>query len=316
MDSSIERHASYGGAGWRERSASHLDDVRGGRLWRRCGFGSETERLREVLISWPGDTLARIDDPSAELMLERVELDAIRAQTEGLRALYESLGVEVHLSRPEQAPPPNFLFMRDLFFMTGEGAVVARPAAPQRAGEARFAAEALARIGVPIVATVRGRGLFEGADALWVDTKTVLVGVGRRTNDAALRQISSILADVGVETEAIPLPQGVQHLLGVVNFVAEDLAVVRASKAPGELHTFLEGRGIEALLLAPSHEVDRLGAMNFVTIAAHAIVMPADCPETRAIYRNHGIECHEVDVSEYLKAAGGPGCLTGILRRG
>jgi N-dimethylarginine dimethylaminohydrolase len=43
--------------------------------------------------------------------------------------------------------------------------------------------------------------------------------------------------------------------------------------------------------------------------------MPARCPRTRAIYEAHGIECFEVDVSEYIKAAGALGCLTGILRR-
>ena len=316
MRTPIDNHPSYGGPGWRSRPERHSDDVARGELWRPCGFDSETARLREVLISWPSDALTAIDDPAEELMLEAIDLPAIRRQTESIAALYESLGVVVHIARPATPPPPNYLFMRDLFFMTTEGAVVARPAAPQRAREPRFAAEALARIGIPIVATIRGAGLFEGADALWFNAKNVLIGVARRTNNEATRQLSPILDEIGARLTAIPLPNGVQHLLGVVNFLAGDLAAVRSAKAPSELHTFLDEHGVEQVSLEPSDEVDRLGAMNFVTIAPREIVMPTACPRTREIYQRYGIECHEVDVSEYLKAAGGPGCLTGILRRG
>ncbi len=316
MRTPIDNHPSYGGPGWRSRPERHADDVAKGELWRSCGFASETARLREVLISRPSDTLAAIDAPAQELMLEAIDLRAIRRQARSLAALYESLGVTVHIASPDSPPPPNFLFMRDLFFMTPEGAVVARPAAPQRAREARFAADALARIGIPIVATIRGAGLFEGADALWFNARNVLIGVARRTNGEASRQLSHILDDLGVRVTSIPLPKGVQHLLGVVNFLASDLAALRSAKAPAELHTFLDDHGVEQIPLQPDDEVDRKGAMNFVTVAPRELVMPTACPRTRAIYESYGIECHQVDVSEYLKGAGGPGCLTGILRRG
>ena len=55
--------------------------------------------------------------------------------------------------------------------------------------------------------------------------------------------------------------------------------------------------------------------MNFVTLAPGRIVMPARCPRTTAVYEAHDVECHAVEVSEYIKAAGALGCLTGILSR-
>jgi arginine deiminase len=43
--------------------------------------------------------------------------------------------------------------------------------------------------------------------------------------------------------------------------------------------------------------------------------MPAGNPVTQALYQEAGISCHTVEVDELLKAAGGIGCLTGILER-
>jgi N-dimethylarginine dimethylaminohydrolase len=56
--------------------------------------------------------------------------------------------------------------------------------------------------------------------------------------------------------------------------------------------------------------------MNFVTLAPRHLLMPAGCPRTRARYEARGIRVEEVDVSEYLLAAGGIGCATGVLARG
>jgi len=43
--------------------------------------------------------------------------------------------------------------------------------------------------------------------------------------------------------------------------------------------------------------------------------MPAGCPRTRPVYQAAGIECVEVEIGELRKAAGGMGCLTGVLSR-
>jgi arginine deiminase len=43
--------------------------------------------------------------------------------------------------------------------------------------------------------------------------------------------------------------------------------------------------------------------------------MPDGNPITEAFYRSVGINCQTVEVDELLKAAGGIGCLTGVLER-
>ena len=308
--------ATYGGPGWRPRSRPHHEELDGS-TWSACGLSSEVGPLRQVVLAWPGSELELKEPPDRWLMLRRPDLPRLQAQCEALAAAYERHGVRVHIARPDRPPRPNHIFQRDLFFMTPEGAGLGRPAAQQRAGEERVVAETLARLGVPILRTLRGCATFEGADALWLDDRTVLVGVGLRTNQAAFEVLASVLAEVGAVAVPVPMPSsGIQHLLGVVNFVDRDLAALRPAISLPGLRERLEAAGVQAIELRESDEVRSRGALNFVTLEPRKLLMPADCPRTRARYEAEGIEVHEADVSEYLAAAGGIGCATGILERG
>lgn len=311
----VERRATNGGDGFLPRDGTHLLDVQRGVVWSICGVTSEVAPLREVLLAWPGDELKFDDPPDRWLMLEKIDVKAIRKEAQAIEKYYTSNGVKVHRYEPPTAPPPNLIFMRDLFFMTKEGAILARMGAQQRAGEERFAAHALATIGVPILGVPRADATFEGADALWLDARTVLVGLGRRTNSSALRQLRPLLREIGADVQAIPMPRGVQHLLGMVNFVDRDLAVVYKDKAPPALQRVLTTRGVRVVELEKSDELVRGRAINFVTMAPRHIVMPAGCPNTKARLEAEGIRCDELRVDQYLRAAGGLGCLTGIIRR-
>ncbi len=307
--------ATHGGSGWLPRNGDLRTELAAGQLWHRCGYNSEWGVLREVLLSWPGEELNYSEPPNRQLMHARPDLEELRRQARNLAQFYEGQGVTVHFARPSLLPPPNFLFMRDLFWATPEGVVLARPAAAQRAGEERFAQEALAQLGAPVILHPRGIATFEGADALWLNPQTVLLGIGVRSNRAAMAQLTPLVNELGAELIAVPLPSGVQHLLGVVNFVAAELAVVHGGQADGQLLSLLAAKGIETIVLAPDEEVTAKLGMNFVTLAPRRIVMPAGCPGIKNRLGAAGIACAEIEVGEYLKAAGGLACLTGILRR-
>lgn len=309
-----DRCASLGGEGWQGRFRSHADELANGQIWARCGQSSEVGRLRAVLLAWPGDELDIRGSPRDHLMREPVNLARIREQASDIANAYRRCGVEVHWDAASRGCPPNYIFMRDLFFMTPEGAIVARMASAQRAGEERHAALALARLGVPIVATALSNALFEGADALWLGPREVVVGVGRRTNTAGFALLSQTLERLGITAQAVPAAPEVQHLLGCLNFVDRDLVTTLVPVVP-ELRALLAARGIRCIELAPTPEVAERRAMNFVCTSPRTVLMPARCPDTRALLESHGISCHEVEISEYLAAAGGLGCLTGILWR-
>lgn len=311
-----ELSATYGGAGWRSRADSLAEELHRGKIWRRCGVSSEWEVLREVVLHWPGEELNFSGPPDQQLMLARPDLDQLRRQTEGLIKIYEREGIAVQLSRLSELPPPNFLFQRDLFWATPQGVVLARPAARQRAGEERFMAQLLAELAAPVIFHPHGHATFEGADALWLDPATVLIGSGVRTNREAVAQLRGLLAGMGVELLEAPLPPGAQHLLGVINFVDADLAVVNGGRVTAAISELLTARGIRQIVLEPEAELTTGLGMNFVTLAPRHLLMPAGCPGIRARFLSEGVEVLEAEVGEYRKAAGGIACLTGILRRG
>ena len=301
------------GPGWRPRAASHAEEIVRGHPWAPFSVRSGVSRLRAVLLTWPGEELAFPDEPADWLMASRPDLGLMRRQAEEIAAFYEAHGASVHWIRPRAPAPPNLVFACDLAFMTPEGAVLSRMAAQQRAGEERLAALALAEAGVPILATPRGNATLEGADAMWVRPDLVLVGLGNRTNEEGFRTLGRVLADQGVRCVGVTLPRSVQHLLGSVNPLDDGLAV--AYDATPSMRAALAEAGVRTLDFVDTAEVVTGRALNFVTLAPREIVMPAGNPVTRRRLEAEGVRCHELDVSEYIRAEGALGCLTGILSR-
>lgn len=315
--------AAYQGRGWRPRRRSHGEELPGGGVWRAANVSSEWEPLEEVMLHIPPPDTPPPPDVNAVQHLASIDFHRLAQELEALAACYRRLGVEVHslTARPPlpgrpAAPLYNLVFVRDLFAMAPEGAVVARVASEVRAGEERHAAAALAAIGVPILRTVSGSGTFEGADALWLRGDLLVVGVGQRTNLEGFEQLRDCVQAQGRSCVSVPVPAGVQHLMGVVQAVDRDLAVVRRELLPLALLELLADLGFHLLELEEDEEVRAFQAMNFVTVAPRCVVMAADCPHTAATLRKAGVEvAAEVAVAELRKGAGGIGCATGIVRR-
>lgn len=311
------------GRGWRGRARTHADEVAAGAVWANYRVRSAYARLRAVMLAWPDADLAFAGDPSDWLMNARPDLARMQAEAVGLAEAYRAAGVEVRWIRGPgtasrvacPAPvPPNLVFACDLFFMTPEGAVLARMAAEPRAGEERIVAVALAEAGVPILATPRGDATFEGADAMWVSDDRVAVAVGRRTNRAGFDAVARVLADQGVACEAVEIPPTVQHLLGSVNRIDEDLAAAWGTSP--SMRAVLARAGVRLLAFDGDDEVVGARALNFVTLGPREVLMPAGAPRTRARLEAEGVVVHERPIGEYLRAAGGIGCATGVLARG
>ena len=306
--------SAYGGDDWSGRVASHRDEI--GSLWAPCGIDSEWGQLRSVIVHRPGAELdVSLEDPDAVQMLAPVDLGKARAQHDAMVAAYRAEGVTVHQVDPADTPTPNQMFCADLVFLTPEGAIMARPASTVRAGEERQVARRLADIGVPIVRTLRGNASFEGADAMWLDPGTVMVGKGLRTNAEAVRQIADALHEMGVETLDADLPFGTMHFMGLLRIVDKDLAVCWWRRTPFAAVHALQERGCEIVWLPEGDDMDLNRGFNFVTLGPRKILMVSGYPAVQETLEGAGIECVTVDCSELVKAAGAIGCLTAILER-
>jgi N-dimethylarginine dimethylaminohydrolase len=305
--------AAYGGAGWSPRTTSLRQEI--GRLWKPCGITAEWSPLKAVLLHRPGQELEASADPDQVQMLAPLDAERARRQHDALAQAYRDAGVAVYYVEPAETLTPNLMFVADLMFMTPEGAILARPASTVRAGEERLVARRLAELGIPILRSVRGTGTFEGADAAWINPQTVMLARGLRTNAEGAAQVTSLLHEMEIEVVPVGLSYGSMHLMGQVRFADRDLAIVKPGSVPFAAVEALRARGFIVLFLPDEDEVVRSSALNYVTLGPREILMAAGNPITQAFYESAGITCHTVQVDELIKAAGGIGCMTGILER-
>jgi N-dimethylarginine dimethylaminohydrolase len=284
--------------------------------WGDWGVWSEVSALKSVLMRRPGPEIEQMTDPHFWRWLEAMDPEKARAQHDALAQLYRDHGVDVFYVENMRADRPNAMFMRDSVFMTPEGAILARHAIDVRRGEERFVAETLGKLGVPILKTVHGSGIFEGACAMWVDRQTVIIGTGVRANAEGARQVEETLRTIGV-TDFIhfPIPYGHAHVDGLFNFIDHDLAMMFPWQTPYDLWEQLHEKGIEIIEAPSISEVrDRL-ALNFVAIGPRKLVVPHDVPHTIRLLEKHDVEVIPVDITELRKGWGALHCMTAFLKR-
>jgi N-dimethylarginine dimethylaminohydrolase len=276
---------------------------------------TEWSPLKAVLLHKPGSELEGVSDPDTVQMLAPLDIQRAQAQHDLLAQTFEASGTHVHYVQPEAAAFPNLMFVADLLFMTPEGAILGRPASTVRAGEERWVARRLGEIGIPILRTVRGTGTFEGADAMWIDPHAALLATGLRTNLEGADQVRSTLVEMGVEVISVGLPYGAMHLMGTLRLLDRDLAVAWPGRVPYAAVEALRMRGYTVRFAPDEPELKQGMALNVVTLGPRQVMMPAGNPATETFFEATGTVCQCVPVDELVKAAGGIGCLTGVLWR-
>lgn len=302
------------GERWFPDPATFAEDLP--RSWGDWGVASEVDELKAVLMRRPGEEVDAFDYHRARFMAP-ADAGKMRAEHDRLTALYREHGVAVHYIEEQRADRPNALFCRDLVFMTPEGAIVARPAMRVRRGEERYAARALASLGVPIIKTINGDGTFEGAMGMWVDRQTVILATGARTNRSGFDQVAGELSRMGVtQIVHMPIPYGHAHIDGLLNFAARDVVMIHAPQVPYDVVDVLNHKGFKILEAPSQTEAKQNLAINFVALRPGLVVQHDGNPRTRAVLEAAGIEVLPVEVTEILKGAGGVHCMTAFLKRG
>jgi N-dimethylarginine dimethylaminohydrolase len=286
------------------------------------GVRSEYGRLRQVLLYRPGPEIGGHPEPATIQHLVAIDHAALMREFDAVVAAYERLGIKVELidSTPlsdDREYRWNMMYCRDLCFMTPHGAILANMANTTRREEPRYAARMLRQLGIPVLHTVCGEGHFEGADALWLSNDAVMIGVGNRTDREGFSQIAAVLEPHGISCHAVPSHQTrTQHLLGSVQLVDRDLALVRSDITDPEADALLNRFGYTVVAVPEHPEVTSRQAMNIITVAPRSVVMTARCPVTRDLYLCAGLEiADELEIGQFINGAGGLACATGILAR-
>ncbi|MEC7986434.1 MAG: arginine deiminase family protein [Myxococcota bacterium] len=305
-----DRPATFGGRRFQYRDVNWKSDL--GSLWQNWCIVSDGAPLKEVLLAQPGDVYSDIHDIDAKLLLEKPSFEKLRSEYLQLAETYEKLGITVHRCEHPQATP-NWIFQRDLYNSTPNGIVLGRPASRERRGEERLMQEILAQKHAPIIGSIHKDALFEGADLLWITPKKALFGIGNRSNAKALEQLQHLYPET--EFFSLTLPEHIQHLLGLVNFIAPYKVGIWTSQCSAKNRSILERAGLEIVEILAEKEIRNQRSFNWVCIAPNRLLLPKDAPKTISHLRTQGIEIATAAIAAYRQCGGGLGCVTGILNR-
>jgi N-dimethylarginine dimethylaminohydrolase len=244
------------------------------------------------------------------------DADGIAAEHEAFRRELEAAGTEVVVADPIDGNP-DAVYVYDPAIVAERGAVLLRPGKEGRRGEVDAMAGELEAAGLPIVARLESPAQAEGGDTLWLDERTLLVGIGHRTNAAGAEALAAALPEVDVLSFDLPHHRGpgeVLHLMSLISPLDADLALVYLPLMPTRLVELLHERGI-GLVEVPDEEFDSMGC-NVLALAPRVALALEGNPETR-----RRMEAASVEVRTYRgeelsrKGDGGPTCLTRPLSR-
>lgn len=269
--------------------------------------------LRRVLVRPPDEAFGRAD-PERWHYRAAPDLAAARAEHAALVDLLAGAGAEVLVHDVAIEDRADSIYVHDPVLVTNRGTIVLRMGKELRRGEEEAAAEALERVGVPVLGRLQGDACAEGGDLLWLDPETLAVGQGFRTNQAGLDQLAALLDPLGVRCVPVPLPvyegeAACLHLMSLISMVADDLAVAYEPLLPVPFWRLLRERGIE-LLRVPDEEFASQGP-NVLALAPRQCVLLEDNVRTAAALRAAGCEVLGYRGREIShKCEGGATCLT------
>lgn len=210
----------------------------------------------------------------------------------------KATGAEVVELAPDEAYPDS-VFVEDTALCLPEGAVVMRPGAPSRLGEAALMAPHLRALYREVVAIEGPESFIEGGDILTTETE-ILVGRSARTNAAGIAELTRLVARWGHKVREVATPPGVLHFktdCGLLD--GETVLATRRLAASGCFG------GYRVVLVAEGEEACA-NAVRFNDV----VLLPASFPRTREALDKAGFTVAEIGNSECAKLDGGMSCLS------
>ena len=248
------------------------------------------------------------------------KLEIAVKQHRQLVTLLESAGAQIYYLPEDSRTNIDSIYVHDPVLITDAGAVILQTGKIARRGEGPAMEDALNSWGVPILGAIEGGATAEAGDMVWLDSRTLVVGRGFRTNQAGIDWLSLLLQPLEVTVIPVPLPywtgpDDCLHLMSFISLLDTNLAVVYRRLLPVPFYELLVERGI-TLVDVPDEEYMSLGC-NVLAAAPRQLVMVSGNPMTRMRLEGQGCKVSEFDGSEIcIPGAGGPTCLTRPLLRG
>ena len=283
-----------------------------------------TSTIRRVLIKSPENAYknqVNIDSQYQDLNYFG-KPDFVRSleDYESFRSILKKDGVEIHDLPADDITSLDSIYTHDPCLISNSGVILCSMGKTLRKKEPEMISKYFESLNIPIIGKISPPGKLEGGDIVWIDNRTVAVGVGYRSNLEGITQLKEILSDDVDEIIPVHLPHWTGpsdclHLMSNISPIDKDLFLVYSKLLPVSFREYLISRGIK-LIEVPDDEYESMGC-NVLAISPKKVIMIEGNDMTKKL-----LEIEGVDVSTYpgleisYKGAGGPTCLTRpFLRR-
>jgi N-dimethylarginine dimethylaminohydrolase len=295
-----------------------------GRQW---GCSNDVGQIRVILMHRPGEEVRLVTkenylpeigsfgDPAKGWYwrgTQPPDLPKMRAHHDGLANALRREGAQVEYLEEVPMRQHKSVSTRDSVVAVKGGAIVCRLATPYRRGEELAVTRKLAKLGMPILRTVQGTGIFEGGSFAWLNERTAVVGLSVRVNEEGTRQVEEVLRTQGVELLRLHLTGYRQHIDGVLVMVDVDKVLINPTITPYWFIEKLRELKIKAIELHPD---DHPFTINCLAIRPGKVLMSEASNWTIDHLHKEHIEVVTIDYEAVYRGGGGIHCSTAPLIR-
>lgn len=218
----------------------------------------------------------------------------VRAEFQAYAAALAAAGLTVETLEPLD-DYPDAVFVEDPAFVLAEGAILLRPGAPTRMGEAAALAPALGARFERVLEV--DEGFADGGDILILPGE-ILIGLSGRTDKLGAKRFCELARDLGRKARIVETPPGVLHLKTACALIGEETVI--ATPALAGLFAGLE------VIETPAGE-ER--AANLLRLNG-TILVGADYPRTIELLAGRAPNLVPLAVTEVRKIDAGLSCLS------
>jgi len=284
---------------------------------------SMTGELLSVMVCPPGNAGWNVPGKAAawrELGFRHAP-DFATAQTQHaiLCGLLSEGGAVVVTLPSTESLTLDAVYAHDASLATDYGLVLMNPGKKNRVAEAQVHADFCGQQGIPVFGEISPPGASESGDIVWLDSRTLLIGDGYRTNKVGIAQLRLLLSSKSVEVLSAPLPYGsgpsaCLHLMSLMSMLDEQTILVDLPWLAVETVELLKARGLRLIEIEYS-ERDSL-ACNVLSLGGRRLIALEENAKTNQRMRDTGFDVRTFPGSEIcINGAGGPTCLTRPLLR-
>jgi N-dimethylarginine dimethylaminohydrolase len=279
--------------------------------------------LRRVLVCPP--LHAGWDDPvragkSQELGFHHAPvLPAAQEQHADLCRVLRDAGAIVETLPTSSQLSLDAAYAHDASLATDFGLILMRPGKKNRIPEGEAHRAFCRTAEIPVLGEITAPGTTEAGDMVWLDSKTLLIGLGYRTNASGIAQMRALLQPHGIEVLQAPLPYGAGpaeclHLMSLMSVLDEKTMVVDLPWLAVETVELLRSRGFRFIEIDATERATL--ACNVLSLGSKRLVALQENPKTNARLKAAGFDVKTFPGSEVcINGSGGPTCLTRPLAR-